>query len=154
MNLQQNPELTLLYKKKQNALLELFQTKDPQKIYEKIIQLGKALPLPKENIIKDDNLVQGCQSLAYLASSLNPDGLIEYEVHSDALISAGLAALLLTIYDKEPPELTFLYPPLFIQELGLHSSLSPGRSNGLISMYTRMKNESLTLFLKKQMALA
>lgn len=149
MNLQKTPELTLLYEKKQKALLELFPEKDPQKIYEKIIRLGKDLPSPKKDIQNDSYLVQGCQSLAYLSSSLTSEGTIEYEAHSEALISRGLAALLFFIYNHEKPELTFLYPPLFIQEIGLHTSLSPGRSNGLISMYSRMKNEALTLFLKQ-----
>jgi cysteine desulfuration protein SufE len=149
MNLQKTPELTLLYEKKQKSLLELFPEKDPQKTYEKIIKLGKELPSPKKDIQNEVYLVQGCQSLAYLTSSLTPEGNIEYEAHSEALISRGLAALLFFIYNYEKPELTFLYPPLFIQELGLHTSLSPGRSNGLISMYSRMKTEALTLFLKQ-----
>ncbi len=146
---QDTEELKKLYQKKHQNLISNFpKNNDPQKIYEKIIELGKALPKPKENIEQDIFLVDGCQSIAYLRSELKEDNTLFYEIHSEALISAGLAALLFFIYQNEPPELILFHPPLFIQELGLNKSLSPGRSNGLASMYSKMKKDAINLILK------
>ena len=147
----QNEELNALYQKKQKNLLNQFSDpQNPQKTYEKIIELGKTIPPSKEDIKKEANVVEGCQSLVYLSSEVTSDGVINYQIQSDALISSGLAALLFSIYDKEKIELILFYPPLFIQELGLNKSLSPGRSNGLAGMYARMKRDAVKYFIEKQ----
>ncbi len=148
-SLQRSEDLNLLYTKKHKNLLSLFlPITDPQKTYEKIIQLGKSVAPPQEDIKKEEFLIEGCQSISYLSSQLQSNGNIFYQVHSEALISLGLASLLLSIYQDEPIQLILLYPPLFIQELGLNTSLSPGRSNGLASMYAKMKNDALALIIK------
>ena len=65
--------------------------------YEKIIELGRQ-QRPLDPAYKtNEHLVKGCQSLVYL-HSYEKDQHIMYEVESDALISAGLAALLTHVY--------------------------------------------------------
>lgn len=141
-------ELNALYQKKHKQLLNLFsESKDPQKTYEKIIELGKKISPAKDDIKKEINIVEGCQSLVYLSSEISEEGSIIYQIQSDALISSGLAALLFFIYDKEQIELILYHPPLFIQDLGLNKSLSPGRSNGLAGMYSRMKKDAIKFFI-------
>jgi sulfur transfer protein SufE len=140
-------ELENLYTVKQEKLLSLFAAaQDAQSKYQKIIELGKTLtPFPSECKIAS-NLVLGCQSQVYLTAALDNEGIISFQVGSDALISSGLAALLLMMYHCEPAELILHSPPVFIRELGLPQSLTPGRSNGLLSMFGRMKQETLKLF--------
>jgi sulfur transfer protein SufE len=146
-----SPELLERYQKKHDDLLSLFSDcKTPESIYEKIITLGKSLPpVPPEILEKktDDNLVRGCQSVVFVFSSMNPEKRISYRIFSDALISSGLASLLLFMYQGETAEFILFCPPLFIGELNLNTTLSPGRSNGLASMYSRMKQDALKLFL-------
>jgi cysteine desulfuration protein SufE len=146
-----SPELTLLYEKKEDLLLKKFfphgAKQNSTEIYETIISLGKLLPKSDNSIQISKNLVEGCQSVAYLSSTISSDGIIHYEVSSEALISAGLAALLFAIYQDEPASLILHCPPAFIQKLGLHSSLSPGRSNGLASLYSRMKQDAIKLLI-------
>ena len=138
-----------LYKKKHDILLSCFANCDtPERVYEKIIEIGKNLPNPLENIEYEANLVHGCQSIVYLSSSLNAKGNIFYQIQSDALISSGLAHLLLLMYQDEKIELTLFCPPLFIQDLGLPSALSISRSNGLASMYARMQQDAKKLFIQ------
>jgi len=106
--------------------------------FERIIDAGRSLP-PLD--IKDrtpDLLVPGCQSKLYLKATLINDH-VHFTVHSDALISAGLASLLLTVYSGEKPLVVLLYPPKFLMELKILSSLSPSRSNGAISLYKKMQ---------------
>jgi len=143
-------EVLYLYEQKHEALLQKFSSlKDPKEIYEKLIDLGRTLPLLPESFKKAENLVQGCQSEVYLLAEIDLDGKMIYHIGSEALISSGLAALLLLVYQGEPAEMSMLCPPLFISDLGLGKSLSPGRSNGLAGMYARMKQEATKLYLKQ-----
>lgn len=120
----------------------------PEEKYRKIIELGKHLP-PYPFINKtSEHLVKGCQSTMYLCSHLKETKMY-FEVSSEALISAGLAALLLSVYQEEFPEVILKCPPLFLEEIGLYMALSPSRSNGLSSLFLRMKQEALKALTKK-----
>jgi cysteine desulfuration protein SufE len=110
--------------------------------YEKIIEFGRQLPLLPEEEKTPENCVKGCQSIVYLSSRLE-DGKLKFSAYSEALISSGLAMLLIKIYDEEDPETVLKCPPHFLDELDIHASLTPGRSNGLSSIYLRMKQDAL-----------
>lgn len=129
--------------KKQNEIKTLFSnciTEEDR--YKKIIELGRQLPSIPEQYKVPDNIVQGCQSTVYMNSTLK-EGLLFFEVEADALISAGLAALLIKVYNGETPEVMLKCPPAYLEELGISASLTPSRSNGLYSMHLRMKQEAL-----------
>lgn len=110
--------------------------------YEKIIELGRQLATYPSEFKTPEHLVKGCQSTMYIRAQLM-NGKMHFQAYSEALISAGLIALLLSIYNDEPPEVILTYPPQFLEELGINSSLSPGRANGLASLLQRMKKEAL-----------
>lgn len=134
---------------KQNALKKLFgtcATEDAK--YAKIIDLGKELkPLSNEKKVPE-NLVPGCQSKMFLHSSF--DGInVLFEGESDALISAGLAAILLKVYNGEAPETILKCPPTYLEELGISASLTPSRANGLYSIHLRMKQDALKWLIAK-----
>lgn len=152
-----SPELFLLYQKKHSDLLSLFsECKTPEAIYEKIIILGKSLPKPPSELLNgktENHLVKGCQSTVFIFSEIDSTGRMSYYIDSDALISSGLASLLLYIYQGEKAEFILFCPPLFIGDLQLNLTLSPGRSNGLASMYSRMKQDALKLFLTSKNSL-
>lgn len=147
----ESPDLFILYQKKQKELLDLFSDcKTPEAVYEKIITLGKSLPPTPPHLLEkksENQLVKGCQSVVFIFSEIDLTEKIFYYINSDALISSGLASLLLFMYQGEKAEFILFCPPLFIQELKLNLTLSPGRSNGLSSMYSRMKQDALKLFL-------
>lgn len=131
------------YQLKQQHLIEEFnKCTTAEAKYEKIIELGRSQKRLDESIKIDSNLVSGCQSRMYLHSYLNNDGIV-FESESDALISAGLGVLLTKVYSGEKPETILKYPPDYLKKIGLESSLSPSRSNGLYSLYLRMKQEAL-----------
>lgn len=110
--------------------------------YSALIELGKRLPPYPEKLKTPDHIVSGCQSILYLHASLE-NGQMIFQVASDALISAGLAALLLTVYNGETPETLLTSPPQFLTELGIIGTLSPNRSNGLAHIHLRMKQLAL-----------
>ncbi len=135
---------------KQAAIKSIFENiSSPEGRYEKIIEFGKNLPKIREELKTPANLVSGCQSQTYL-NAYKENDLVYFEVGSDALISAGLAALLLNVYNGETAETILKCPPKFIDDMGISASLTPSRANGLYSIHLRMKQEALKLLLSSQ----
>ena len=134
---------------KQEYLKESFLSlKTPEEKYHRIIELGqKASKMDLDDQVKE-NLVPGCQSLLYLKVERKEEKL-SLQASSDALISAGLAQLLIQVYDEEPPEAVLKCPPYFLNELGLFESLSPSRANGLKSLFQKLQKESLKFLVSK-----
>jgi cysteine desulfuration protein SufE len=108
-----------------------------------IIDLGKALPPLAASELIDANKVRGCTSQVWLVaepSALHP-GAIAFRGASDALIVSGLVAILLKLYsDRTPAEIAAFDAEAFFAAIGIASSLSPARSNGLRSMLTRIRD--------------
>ena len=135
--------------KKQNEIKNLFaDCRSEEAKYAKIIELGRALPPLNQEYKTESNRVQGCQSNMFLRTYQEGNEIF-YEAESDALISAGLAALLLRAYNGEPAEVILKCPPSYLEELGISGSLTPNRANGLYSIHLRMKQEALKFLMKK-----
>ena len=126
-------------------LLDLFdQTKNLEEKYRLIMDLGKALPkMPKEQQT-ESNKVSGCQSVLYLYTCME-DGYLCFTCECDALISKGLAAILIKAYEGLTPLEMLQSEPNFIKELDVIASISINRSNGLANIYQKIKKQSLTL---------
>ncbi|MBT3394161.1 MAG: SufE family protein [Waddliaceae bacterium] len=130
---------------KQQRIKELFSgCSSKEEIYEKIIALGAELaPIPSE-FKTAERRVPGCQSNAFLDAHLDNGGVV-FEGTADALISAGLMYLLISVYSGETPETILTEEPRYLEEIGITKSITIGRSNGLASMMLRMKQEALKL---------
>ncbi len=116
--------------------------KSSEAIYQLIISMGKELPSLGSAEISEENRVPGCQSRMYLSVAFQ-EGKLYFAAASDALISAGLAALLIKAYNGSSPEYILQAPPSFLDELGIPALLTPGRANGLASLFLKMKQEAL-----------
>lgn len=128
---------------KQCAVKEMFShCSNPEAKYKKIIELGQKLPSLDSSYHLPENLVEGCQSIMYLLAT-SENGKMRFQIYSEALISKGLAALLIFIYNDETPETLLKCPPTIISELGLQQTLTPGRSNGLFNLYLKMQQQAL-----------
>jgi cysteine desulfuration protein SufE len=111
--------------------------------YQYIIELGRKLQGSSNlEIITPEHLVHGCQSEVYLTSHLEND-CIFFSFYSEALISSGLGALLLYIYQGQSPQVLLTCPPISLERIGIHLILSPGRSNGLSSIHLKMQREAV-----------
>jgi cysteine desulfuration protein SufE len=130
------------FQKKISEIEKIFALLTTEQKYNAIIQLGRTLPPFPEELKKTEHVVSGCQSTLYLASEYR-DGKLFFQAHSDALISSGLAAILLKAYSGESPETILTSPPNFLIDLAILSSLSPSRSNGLAHIHLKMKQEAL-----------
>jgi sulfur transfer protein SufE len=118
----------------------------PEARYQKIIELGRKLPPFNPLARIPENLVPGCQSIMYLEITRQNDRFF-FNADSEALISKGLAALLIHVYSGENPDTIANCSPTFIKEIGLNNALSPARSNGLASLYHKLRQEALKYFI-------
>ena len=107
--------------------------------YEYIISLGRELaPIDPEDKV-EDNLIKGCQSRVWLAAKKGDDGRVMFTADSDAIITKGLAALMVRVLSDASAADIASANLSFLDDIGLHSHLSPTRSNGLQSMVKQMK---------------
>jgi cysteine desulfuration protein SufE len=106
--------------------------------YDYLIELSKDLPAIKEDLKVDDNLIKGCQSKVWLHASKNGDK-VSFTADSDAIITKGIVALLVRVFDDQKAQDILENELHFIDAIGLKEHLSMTRSNGLVSMIKQMK---------------
>ncbi len=115
---------------------------DWQDRYEHLIELGKDLPLIAPEHKTDDNLVRGCQSRVWLNAQLKND-LVHFTADSDAMITKGIVALLVRVFNDRTPQEILGASTEFVDTIGLRAHLSPNRANGLSAMVDQMKRYAL-----------
>jgi len=106
--------------------------------YEYIIELGKSLPIIKDSYKIDENLISGCQSKVWLHSEIE-DNNLNFTADSDAILTKGIVALLLRVFNQQKPADILSADLYFVDEIGLKEHLSPTRANGLVSMIKQIK---------------
>lgn len=110
--------------------------------YEYIIDLGKNLPLIKEEYKTDNNLIKGCQSKVWLQGEQNDDTVV-FTADSDAILTKGIIAILIRTFSNQKAADILNADMNFIDEIGLKEHLSPTRANGLVSMVKQIKMYAL-----------
>ena len=110
--------------------------------YELIIELGKEIEgiLPSDR--NNQQLIDGCQSRVWLDSSY-ANNVMRFSADSDAIITKGIIAMLIKVFNGETPKTILKEDIFFINKIGLQEHLSPTRANGLLGMVKRMKMDAL-----------
>ena len=67
------------------------------------------------------------------------EGKISFSADSDAILTKGIVALLLRVFNDQKPVDILAADLFFIDEIGLKEHLSPTRANGLVSMIKQIK---------------
>ena len=106
--------------------------------YDYLIELSKDIPLISQEYRLNENLIKGCQSKVWLHAQ-EIDGKVIYTADSDAIITKGIAALLIRVLSQQKAEDILENEMYFIDAIGLKEHLSMTRSNGLVSMIKQMK---------------
>ena len=106
--------------------------------YEYMIELSKGLEKMDEQMKNDQNIIKGCQSKVWLHAELN-EGKIKFLADSEAIITRGIIAILLIIFNNRTPQEIIESDTNFIEKIGLKEHLSPNRANGLYSMIKQIK---------------
>ena len=118
---------------------EVRQQRDWQQKYRLLMQLGKALPPLPDALKRDELLVAGCESAAWLCHQ-QQNGRHYWGFDSDARIIKGvITALLSQLNGLQADELKAIDIHALYQQLGLAQGLSPSRSNGVAAVLLRMQ---------------
>lgn len=110
--------------------------------YEYIIELGKKLPLIKEEFKTENNIIKGCQSKVWLQGEQTDDKIV-FTADSDAILTKGIIAILIRTFSNQKASDILEADMNFIDEIGLKEHLSPTRANGLVSMIKNIKMYAL-----------
>ena len=122
----------------QNLIEDFSFFEDWTQRYEYMIELSKGLEKMDEQMKNDRNIIKGCQSKVWLHAELN-EGKIKFLADSEAIITRGIIAILLTIFNNRTPQEIIESDTNFIEKIGLKEHLSPNRANGLYSMIKQIK---------------
>ena len=132
-------------KEKYNNLSKLVEklkkSEDPKRKYEYILWLGKKLKEPDSEILVEENKVKGCVSEVFVKANIK-SGKLFWEGYSDALITKGLLAFLITGLNELTPNEVVKIDKKFIEDTGLRSSLTPSRSNGFLNILLKMQSQA------------
>jgi cysteine desulfuration protein SufE len=119
------------------------QSSDDRRRYEYLLWFAKRLqPFPESEKIAN-NKVPGCASQVYVIAS-SQDGKVWFQGDSDSQITKGLVGVLVEGLSGLTPEEILQLTPDFIQDTGLHISLTPSRSNGFYNIFKTMQNQTFT----------
>ena len=122
----------------QNLIEDFSFFEDWTQRYEYMIELSKGLEKMDEQMKNNQNIIKGCQSKVWLHAELN-EGKIKFLADSEAIITRGIIAILLTIFNNRTPNEIIESDTNFIEKIGLKEHLSPNRANGLYSMIKQIK---------------
>ena len=122
----------------QNLIEDFSFFEDWTQRYEYMIELSKGLEKMDEQMKNDRNIIKGCQSKVWLHAELN-EGKIKFLADSEAIITRGIIAILLAIFNNRTPQEIIESDTNFIEKIGLKEHLSPNRANGLYSMIKQIK---------------
>lgn len=120
--------------------------------YEYIIDLGKNLPLIKDEFKTEDNIIKGCQSKVWLQGEQNDDRVV-FTADSDAILTKGIIAILIRTFSNQKAADIIAADMGFIDEIGLKEHLSATRANGLVSMIKNIKMYALAFNTKNDATL-
>ena len=122
----------------QNLIEDFSFFEDWTQRYEYMIELSKGLEKMDEQMKNDKNIIKGCQSKVWLHAEFN-EGKIKFLADSEAIITRGIIAILLIIFNNRTPKEIIESDTNFIEKIGLKEHLSPNRANGLYSMIKQIK---------------
>jgi len=103
-----------------------------------LLDLARAHKGMDASLKAEKYIIQGCASTMYLVPKFE-SGVVHFEMDveggtTNPLISRGLGALALLVYNDMPPKEILSVNAAFFQEIGLNVGLSPTRSNGFASL--------------------
>ena len=121
---------------------------------EYLMDLGLDLPRLPAELKSEDTRVHGCQSNVWMTVGLEGEGSggggahhdggrLRVAAESDAMIVNGLVAVLLSLFDGQPPRAVLeTDEAAAFAELGLYTHLSGARKSGLAGMVQRIRGEA------------
>ncbi|WP_033921288.1 SufE family protein [Sphingomonas sp. 37zxx] len=108
---------------------------DPDDRYRLLIDLGKSLEPMPDPLKTDATLVRGCSAAVWVYPTVAGDGTLHFLADSNAAITKGIIALVLTsVQDKPADAILATDIPEALAPFDLKNQLSSNRTQGIPNM--------------------
>lgn len=116
-------------------LLDEYSFLDPDDRYRLLIDLGRGLDDMPEPLKTDATLVRGCSASVWVYPTRRDDGTLHFLADSNAAITKGIIALVLTaVQDRAPTEILAIDIEGALAPFDLRNQLSSNRTQGIPNM--------------------
>ncbi len=128
-----------------NEVIERFKTaKGWDNRHREIMLLGKRLHRLDKKYRLQENVITGCESLAWLTTARNEQGKFIFSADSDAKVIRGLLYIVLAVFNnKTASQIQAFDIEKYFTQLGLIQHLSPSRGNGLLAIVKKIRKLAL-----------
>jgi len=123
----------------QNEIRSIFAAfGNPDDKWKFLLKIAKEHSGMDDSLKQDKFIVKGCAAKMFLVPEYK-DGILIFHLDTEGgestpLLSRGLGALALKIYNNQKPADILAAKPEFFQEIGLQIGLTPTRANGFASL--------------------
>jgi len=123
----------------QNEIRNIFAAfGNPDDKWKFLLKIAKEHGGMDDSLKQDKFIVKGCAAKMFLVPEYK-DGILIFHLDTEGgestpLLSRGLGALALKIYNNQKPADILAAKPEFFQEIGLQIGLTPTRANGFASL--------------------
>jgi len=108
--------------------------------YRLLIDLGRALPEMPEALKTEATLVRGCSASVWVYPTTNADGTLHFLADSNAAITKGIIALVLSAVEGRPAvEIATMDVAAALAPFDLKNQLSSNRTQGVPNMIALIK---------------
>ena len=116
-------------------ILEEYEFLDTDDRYRLLIDLGRALEDMPDALKTDATLVRGCSAAVWVYPTVRDDGRLHFLADSNAAITKGIIALVLTtVQDGAPAEIAATDIAEALAPFDLKNQLSSNRTQGIPNM--------------------
>ncbi len=116
-------------------IYEEYEFLDADDRYRLLIDLGKALEPMPDALKTDATLVRGCSAAVWVYPTVLDDGRLHFLADSNAAITKGIIALVLTaVQDRSPAEIGAVDIEGALAPFDLRNQLSSNRTQGIPNM--------------------
>ncbi len=127
-------------------ILQDFELLDPDERYSLLIDLGRALEPMPEPLKTDATKVRGCSASVWVYPTRLPDGRLHFLADSNAAITKGIVALILsTVQDRPAAEVARADIAAALEPFDLKRELSSNRTQGVPNMIALVRETAQRL---------
>jgi cysteine desulfuration protein SufE len=122
-------------------ILEDYQLLDPDERYGLLIDLGRELEPMPEPLKTDATKVRGCSASVWVYPTRLPDGRLHFLADSNAAITKGIVALVLSaVQDRSPDDIATTDIAAELAPFELSRQLSSNRTQGIPNMIALIRD--------------
>jgi cysteine desulfuration protein SufE len=122
-------------------ILDEYEFLDPDDRYRLLIDLGRDLEPMPDPLKTDATLVRGCSASVWVYPTQMDDGRLHFLADSNAAITKGIIALVLTtVQDRAPSEIATTDIQAELAPFNLKAQLSSNRTQGIPNMIALIRS--------------